>query len=137
MVYQYLARWVYYCVIFMFGSTRRLNRQWFWFKTSQKMGAFKKSHLTDWWSPGSNSGPLGTRRVTYPLHHTRSIKTKMLKIDILLALKALMLVGWFCCFRSQVNSYGHCGTVSSPNHTFSWVGLNKRLTSNSCTYFPL
>ena len=24
----------------------------------------------------------------------------------------------FCCFTAQVNSYGHCGTVSSPNHTF-------------------
>ena len=46
------------------------------------------------------------------------------------------LVG-FCCFTSQVNSYGHCGKVSSPNHTFSWAGLNKRLTSNSCTYFRL
>ena len=22
------------------------------------------------------------------------------------------LVGWFCCFTSQVDSYGHCGTVS-------------------------
>ena len=22
----------------------------------------------------------------------------------------------FCCFTSQVNSHGHCGTVSSPNH---------------------
>ena len=43
----------------------------------------------------------------------------------------------FVCFTSQVNSYGHCGTVSSPNHTFSWAGLNKRLTSNSCTYFRL
>ena len=43
----------------------------------------------------------------------------------------------FCCFTSQVNSYGHCGTVSSPNHTFSWAGLNKRLTSNWCTYFRL
>ena len=31
----------------------------------------------------------------------------------------------------------HCGTVSSPNHTFSWAGLNKRITSNSCTYFRL
>ena len=31
---------------------------------------------------------------------------------------AVWLVGWFCCFTSQVNSYGHCGTVSSPNHTF-------------------
>ena len=47
------------------------------------------------------------------------------------------LVGCFCCFTSQVNSYGHCGTVSSPNHTFSWAGLNKRLTSNLCTYFRL
>ena len=43
----------------------------------------------------------------------------------------------FCCFTSQVNSYGHCGTVSSPNHTFSWAGLNKRLTSNLCTYFRM
>ena len=47
------------------------------------------------------------------------------------------VVGWFCCFTSQVNSYGHCGTVSSPNHTFSWAGLNKRLTSNLSTYFRL
>ena len=23
-----------------------------------------------------------------------------------------------CCFTSKVNSYVHCGTVSSPNHTF-------------------
>ena len=23
----------------------------------------------------------------------------------------------FCCFTSQVNSYGHGGTVSSPNHS--------------------
>ena len=49
----------------------------------------------------------------------------------------LFFLVWFCCFTSQVNSYGHCGTVSSPNHTFSWAGLNKRLTSNSCTYFRL
>ena len=24
----------------------------------------------------------------------------------------------FCCFTSQVNSYGHGETVRSPNHTF-------------------
>ena len=24
----------------------------------------------------------------------------------------------FCCFTSKVNSYGHGGMVSSPNHTF-------------------
>ena len=43
----------------------------------------------------------------------------------------------FCCFTSQVNSFGHCGTVSSPNHIFSWASLNKRLTSTLCTYFRL
>ena len=48
-----------------------------------------------------------------------------------------LFVCLFCCFASQVNSYGHGGTVSSPNHTFSWAGLNKRLTSNSCAYFRL
>ena len=31
-----------------------------------------------------------------------------------------LFVCLFVCFTSQVNSYGHCGTVSSPNHTFSW-----------------
>ena len=41
----------------------------------------------------------------------------------------------FCCFTSQVNSYGHCGTVSSPNHTFSWASLNKQLTSNRAHTF--
>ena len=40
-----------------------------------------------------------------------------------------------CCFTSQVNSYGHCGTVSSPNHTFSWASLNKQLTSNHAHTF--
>ena len=43
----------------------------------------------------------------------------------------------FCCFTSQVNSYGHGGTVSSPYHTFSWASLNKQLTSTSCTYYRL
>ena len=43
----------------------------------------------------------------------------------------------FCCFTSHVNSNGHCGTVSSLNHTFSWAGLSKPLTSNLCTYFRL
>ena len=43
----------------------------------------------------------------------------------------------FCCFTSQVNCYGHCGTVSLPNYTFSWASLNKQLTSTSCTYFRL
>ena len=37
-----------------------------------------------------------------------------------------LFVCLFCCLTSQVNSYGHCGTVSSPNHTFSWASLNKQ-----------
>ena len=32
--------------------------------------------------------------------------------------KDLYLFCLFCCFTSQVNSYGHGGTVSSLNHTF-------------------
>ena len=38
---------------------------------------------------------------------------------------------------SQVKSYGHGRTVSSPHHTFSWASLNKQLTSTLCTYFRL
>ena len=48
-----------------------------------------------------------------------------------------LFVCLFSCFTSQVYSYGHGGTVSSPYHTFSWAGLKKRLISNSCTYFRL
>ena len=39
---------------------------------------------------------------------------------------------WFLYVPSQQLWSG--GTVSSPNYTFSWANLNKRLTSNSCTY---
>ena len=36
----------------------------------------------------------------------------------------------FVCFVAlRPKIYGHCGTVSSPNHTFSWASLNKQLTS--------
>ena len=35
-----------------------------------------------------------------------------------LPLKKVLFVCFFFCFTSQVNSYGHGGTVSSPNHTF-------------------
>ena len=48
-----------------------------------------------------------------------------------------LFVCLFCCFTSQVNSYGHGGTVISPNHTFSWASLTKQLTSTSCTSFRL
>ena len=47
----------------------------------------------------------------------------------------IFVLFFFCCFTSHVNSYGHCRTVSSLNHTFSWAGLNKRLTSNCAHTF--
>ena len=49
-----------------------------------------------------------------------------------------LIVVWFdLILNFPVNSYGHVGTVSSPNHTFSWASLTKQLTSTSCTYFCL
>ena len=47
---------------------------------------------------------------------------------------SVVLVYWFgLIFYVPVNSYGHVETVCSPNHTFYWVSLTKRLTSTSCT----
>ena len=63
--------------------------------------------------------------------------SKLMKSLLVSVQKQHVLFRLFCCFTSQVNSYGHGGKVSSPNHTFSWAGLNKRLSSNSCTYFCL
>ena len=42
-------------------------------KVIGRLGHGLKSHPTDWESPESNSGLLGTRRVTYPLHHGDSL----------------------------------------------------------------
>ena len=42
-------------------------------KHLRSRGHSLKSHLTDWESQESNSGLLGTRRVTYPLHHSDSL----------------------------------------------------------------
>ena len=82
--------------------------------------------------------PWFTRQAVYPLHHIGSCKPECKKspADNTHECQTVYFC-LFCCFTSQVNSYGHCGTVSSPSHTFSWAGLNKRLTSNSCTYIRL
>ena len=49
--------------------------------------------------------------------------------------KAVKVVYWFVLLLYVlVNSYGHGDAVSAPNHTFT---VNKRFTSNSCTYFYL
>ena len=44
-------------------------------KYLRRWGHSLKTHPTDWESRGSNLGPLGTRRVTYPLplHHCGSL----------------------------------------------------------------
>ena len=42
------------------------------FKVIWKQGQGLESHLTDLMSRESNLGPLGTRRVVYPLHHDGS-----------------------------------------------------------------
>ena len=47
----------------------------------------------------------------------------------------LLFVCLFLLLFVPVNSCGHYGTVSSPNHAFSWANLNKWQTSPSCTYF--
>ena len=38
---------------------------------------------------------------------------------------AIAFVCLCCCFTSQVNSYGHGGTVSSTNHTFSLASFKQ------------
>ena len=43
-----------------------------------------------------------------------------LMVPSLLEPLKFLFVCLFCCFTSQVNSYGHGGTISSPNHTFPW-----------------
>ena len=42
-------------------------------------------------------------------------------------------------FYFSANGYGHVEMVffSSPNHTFSWASLAKRLTSTLCTILSL
>ena len=90
---------------------------------------FLLKDTTQWRQWGLNLPPLSLESHTLPLSHHSSWSLKPSRLDWAVCL--------FCCFTSQVNSYGHGGTVSWPNHTFSWASLNKQLTSNSCTYFRL
>ena len=43
----------------------------------------------------------------------------------------------FCCFTSQSTAMVMSGRSVHLTKLFSWVSLNKRLTSTSCTYFHL
>ena len=54
------------------------------------------------------------------------------KVTVFVCLESLsvcfsgyLFLSLFCCFTSQVNSYGHGGKVSSPNHTFFLGKLEK------------
>ena len=55
--------------------------------------------------------------------------------------KVVPIFGWlvvFVALRSKSTAMVIAGrSVNSPNHTFSWAGLSKWLTSNLCTYFRL
>ena len=51
--------------------------------------------------------------------------------------KLTLLFCLFLLLLYAASQRGHGGTVSSPNHTFSWASLNKQFTSTSCTYFRL
>ena len=52
-------------------------------------------------------------------------------------LPRLIVIQFWLILYVSVNRYGLVETVSSPNHTFSWASLTKRLTSTLCTYFRL
>ena len=82
---------------------------------------------------------ITAKPVSVAAHRTETMtSTQELSNDCALDLSTKVLfVCLFCCFTSQVNSYGHCGMVSSLRHTFSWASLDKQLTSTSCTYFRL
>ena len=57
----------------------------------------------------------------------------MLCLDIIYPVLFVFL--FVSLLYSQVNSYGHFGMVSSPNHIFSCAALTKQLTSTLQGYF--
>ena len=58
------------CLFLCLGAPQGSNGSGSGSKTSQRWGHGLKFHPTDWWSRVSNSGPLGTKWVSYPLQHT-------------------------------------------------------------------
>ena len=63
-------------------------------KRLRRRGNSLKSHPTDWWSLGTNSGPLVTRRVTYSLHHAESSVTLFIFVGLVWRFVILVLVGY-------------------------------------------
>ena len=60
----------------------------------------------------------GTKRVLYYAVLKPVLQETCANAFFTLMVKYVAFLVCFCCFTSHVNSYGHCGTVSSPNHTF-------------------
>ena len=87
------------------------------------------------WGPGE--GPKGQILLNIIKFQLQSQFQRFLNQTLCVFSQMFVCFVCFCCFTSHVNSYGHCGMVSSLNHTFSRAGLSKRLTSNLCTYFRL
>ena len=62
-------------------------------------------------------------------HHLDLLPYQIISKD----LKGLFVCS-FCCFMSEVNSYGHGGTVSSPNHTFFLGKLEQAVIPVLCAH---
>ena len=66
-------------------------------------------------------------KLTFCVHECTAMRICSCPIRVEKHVKRIVCL--FCCFTSQVNSYGHGGTVSSHNHTFfPWASSNKQLT---------
>ena len=65
---------------------------------------------------GRRTGAGTGQRVWTGARHTSSVSYKHISLVSYMYHDLLLLC---CCFTSTVNIYGHVGTVSSPNHTFS------------------
>ena len=67
------------------------------FMHQRRLAYSLKSHTTGWESRKSNSGPLGTRRVTYPQHHG-SFREAIISI-------ATAIMACERCYIVSVNTY--------------------------------
>ena len=106
-------------------------------RTAAAQTAFDSGGLHYHWDPFSSGLAFPGMPVGLGFVDPTPIATHVVSADALEGKQELNVCLFVSCFTSQVNSYGHGGTVSSPSHTFSWAGLNKRLTSNLCTNFRL
>ena len=72
------AGWVNDFCGFMSGVLESLTGSGSGLKRLRRRGRILKPRPTSWESRGSHSGSLGTRRLTYPLHHGGSLSDRRL-----------------------------------------------------------